>query len=188
MTKYVLAIFVLMLFTFSCVNKNRPEKVEMKSSEQENQSVNQGSDLLKLAEFTMTIPNSWEKAQPSSEMRMLEFKVPEAKSNIAGFYFGPREEMVEANINRWRGQFVDVESFDRETYDEGQIFVRITGTYKKKPNPMAQDFTEAPGYETLATIVPSNKGPYFFKLVGEKENVEKVEDEFIAFIKSYSKN
>lgn len=187
MTKYVLTIIGLTFFIISCGNKNRPEKIEMKSGEKEQQVAKQSSNILKLAEFTMTIPDTWKKAKPSSEMRMLEFNVTETKSNIAGFYFGQREEMVEANINRWRGQFADEKSFDRETYDQGQIFVRIAGTYKKKPFPMAQEFTETPGYMTLAAILPSNQGPYFFKMVGEKENVSKVEDEFIGFIRSYSK-
>ena len=187
MTKYVLTIITLTFFMMSCGNNNRPEKIEMKPGEKKEQVANQSSNTLKLAEFTMTIPNAWKKAKPSSEMRMLEFNVPEAKSNIAGFYFGQREEMVEANIKRWRGQFADEKSFDRETYDQGQIFVRIAGTYKKKPFPMAQEFTETPGYMTLAAIVPSNQGPYFFKMVGEKENVSKVEEEFIGFLKSYSK-
>lgn len=187
MMRYLLIAVAATALLASCNNSKRPEKVEMKSDKQEQKAETQGSDFLQLAEFTMKIPDSWEKAQPSSEMRMLEFNVPEAKSNIAGFYFGQREEMVEANINRWRGQFADEESFDRETYDQGQIFVRISGTYKKKPSPMSQEFTEAPGYMTLAAIVPSKQGPYFFKMVGEKKNVDKVEEEFIGFIKSYSK-
>ena len=188
MMRYLLIVVAATFFFTSCNNSNRPEKIEMKSDKPEQKAATQkGSDLLQLAEFTMKIPDSWEKAQPSSEMRMLEFNVPEAKSNIAGFYFGQREEMVEANINRWRGQYKKEKSFDRETYDQGQIFVRIAGTYKKKPFPMAQEFTETPGYMALAAIVPSSQGPYFFKMVGEKENVSKVEEEFIGFIRSYSK-
>lgn len=187
MKKYLALIVVALLFS-SCGNNNRPEKVDMKSSDKEQKTTDNGSDILKLADFTMTVPASWNKVESSSEMRLLEFETPVTESNIAGFYFGEREKMVEANIERWRGQFVDQKSFDREKFDNGQIFVRISGVYKKKPNPMAQEFTEAPGYKTLAAILPSNKGPYFFKLVGEKENVDEIEEEFVKFIKSYSRN
>ncbi|MCF8332847.1 MAG: hypothetical protein K9I47_01760 [Bacteroidales bacterium] len=187
MKKYLALMVVALLFS-SCANNNRPEKVEMKSSEKEQKTTDKGSNILKLADFTMTLPASWNKVEPSSKMRLLEFETPATKNNIAGFYFGEREKMVDANIERWRGQFVDQKSFDREKFDDGQIFVKISGVYKKKPNPMAQEYTEAPGYKTLAAIIPSNKGPYFFKVVGEKENVDDMEEEFIEFIESYSRN
>ena len=189
MKKYLALIVVVFLFS-SCGNNKRPEKVDMKSSdsEKEQKATDNNSDILKLADFTMTVPASWNKVESSSKMRMLEFENPETKSNIAGFYFGEREKMVEANIERWRGQFVEQKGFDREKFDDGQIFVKISGVYKKKTNPMAQQFTEAPGYKTLAAIIPSNKGPYFFKVVGEKENVDKVEEAFVSFIRSYAKD
>lgn len=187
MKKYIAPLVAVLLISGACGNKKRPERIEMKSSEEEKTNVTTGGNILKLADFTMKIPANWKKAKPSSEMRMMEFAIPGAEANMAGFYFGNRPKMVDGNIERWRGQFTEQDSFDRKKLDEGPVFVKITGTYKKKPFPMAQKFTKAPGFMTLAAIVPSNQGPYFFKLVGKEDNLKKVEPDFMTFLKSYSK-
>ena len=63
--------------------------------------------------------------------------------------------------------------------------VTIKGTFKKKPFPMAQEFTEEADYMTIASIVPSNEGPYFFKLVGPADKVQKELKNFKFFMNSY---
>lgn len=191
---FALLLPVLML-TFSCMNNNRPEKVEMKAQEEEktnagdNKVIDAHGDEIAFANFTLQKPEDWILSKPSSEMRLVEFVTPKSPENpIVGFYFGNREEMVEANITRWRGQFSEEENFNRETMDDGQVFVEIEGTFNVKPAPMAQNFTPTPGYKMMAAIIPSDQGPYFFKVTAPAEQMDMLKSEFLEFLNSYEQN
>lgn len=179
----ILSMSLLVAISFSCVNKNKPEKIEMKAQESAAPS---NENTMRFANFELTKPNSWTAMEPSSQMRLVEFANGISPENpIVGFYFGNREEMVQANIQRWRGQFSNEASFDRTVLDQQQVFVEITGTFMKKPFPMAQEFTNEEGYKMLAAIIPSDQGPYFFKVTGPFDEMEKLKPEFLLFIKSY---
>lgn len=194
MKKLTVILLPLVFVAMSCMNSNKPEKVEMKSqdenphqSESEKLIENRGEEIA-FADFTLDKPEEWVVREPSSEMRLVELVSPKSPENpVVGFYFGNRDEMVDANINRWRGQFAEEENFNRETMDDGQVYVEIDGTYKLKPFPMAQEFTETPDYKMLAAILPSDKGPYFFKITGPASELNNLEEEFLSFLNSYKK-
>ncbi len=94
--------------------------------------------------------------------------------------------MVDENIERWKQEFTRVDDIERMNYAGDKITLAIiTGTFKKKAFPMAQDYTEEAGYMTIASIIPSNEGPYFFKLVGPEVKVQKQLSNFKLFMKSY---
>ncbi|MDZ7774435.1 MAG: hypothetical protein U5L09_01880 [Bacteroidales bacterium] len=67
------------------------------------------------------------------------------------------------------------------------MFVEIDGAFKVKPFPMAQEFTETPGYKMLAAIIPSNEGPYFFKVTAPAKQMNMLKPEFLEFLQSYEK-
>src|SRR5947207_9400569 len=51
-------------------------------------------------------PAGWTKEEPSSNMRKAQYKVPDkekkgADAQLALFYFGARNEMLEDNLKRW---------------------------------------------------------------------------------------
>ncbi len=192
MIKRIIAITLPVLFlTFSCVNKNRPEKIEMKNNQQEKEEkvIENKGDEIAFANFTLQKPKDWITQQPSSQMRLIEFVTPKSPENpVVGFYFGNRDEMVNANIQRWRGQFAEEDAFNEKEFDNGQVFVEIAGTYKLKPFPMAQEFEEAEGYKMLAAIIPSNQGPYFFKVTAPEKQMDMLKPEFLDFLKSYEQN
>ncbi len=194
MKKLTVILLPVVFLAMSCMNSNKPEKVEMRSQEQNQeqsepeQLIENRGDEIAFADFTLKKPEAWVVREPSSEMRLVELVSPKSPENpIVGFYFGNRDEMVNANINRWRGQFAKEENFNRETMDDGQVYVEIDGTYKLKPFPMAQEFTETPDYKMLAAIIPSNKGPYFFKITGPASELNSLEEEFLSFLNSYKK-
>lgn len=188
-------IFLLALLIVSC-NKNSEEDAQKKAettkkieSEILGQIVLQNDSVLKIADFQMNIPKNWINEEPSSEMRIVQYALKEDENvKILGFYFGDRPEMAEANIDRWKAEFTKTDDFKTEELANGKIkFVLISGTYKKKPFPMSQDFTETPDYMTVAAIVPSGNGPYFFKAVGPKKTIENDLPNFRAFLSSYQK-
>lgn len=146
-------------------------------------------DKIFLADFSMKIPEGWSNEQPQSSMRLTKF-VPERDKEleIIGFYFGNQPNMVEGNINRWKGQFTEVTDFNEEKVaNDNVIYVRINGTFKKKPFPMAQEYKEVSDYMMLASIIPSPEGPYFFKVTGPKESLEQEIEKFKEFMDSYRK-
>lgn len=142
-----------------------------------------------MADFSMEIPSGWKNQDVQSSMRLTKF-VPDSdpKLEIIGFYFGDQPNMVEGNINRWKGQFSNVADFNKEQVANDQVtYVRINGTFKKKPFPMAQEYKEVEDYMMLASIIPSSEGPYFFKVTGPKASLEKEIENFKSFMDSYRK-
>lgn len=140
-----------------------------------------------MADFSLKIPETWNMMPPSSNMRLVEF-LPNGNKEIPiiGFYFGNQDNMVEANIKRWENEFVKLEDSNTEEFVDGKIkFVKLTGTFKLKPFPMAQEFEETPGFMTLACIIPSSEGPYFFKVFGPQDELEKEIPNFKKFLESY---
>ncbi|MDA3930043.1 MAG: hypothetical protein PF541_13925 [Prolixibacteraceae bacterium] len=141
-----------------------------------------------LANFTLQIPNSWEEEAASNSMRVAQFKVKEfPEYEVVVSYFGNNNNMVKANIERWKGQFSQQESYTELSPNQNEVTgVKIIGTYKLKAFPMAQDFSETPNYGTLAAIVPSNEGPYFLKLTAPAHVIESQEKYFVEVLNSYS--
>ena len=145
---------------------------------------------LALADFKMMVPDIWVSEKPANEMRVVQYFLKHYSAvNVLGFNFGNKPEMVEANIQRWKDEYTKIDKFEESKFMNNTISLSlITGTYKKKPTTMMSDeFKEAPGYMTLAAIVPSIQGPYFFKMVGPKIIVEKELPRFKAFLNSYTK-
>lgn len=143
-------------------------------------------EILELANFSLSIPNGWKQEAPSSRMRVAQLFFEEAPNHkIAVFFFGS-QDMVDENIKRWRDQFTKEDGFKELSIDKNTISaVKIMGTFKKKDFPMATDYTEAPDYGTLAAIIPSNMGPYYFKLSAPKEIIEAEEENFIKMLNSH---
>ncbi|MDZ7774436.1 MAG: hypothetical protein U5L09_01885 [Bacteroidales bacterium] len=143
MKKIIALLLPVLILTASCMNNNRPEKVEMKSQAEEKKAQGEASaseqkiidaqgDEIAFANFTLQKPEDWIISKPSSEMRLIEFVTPKSPENpIVGFYFGNRDEMVKANIDRWRGQFAKQENFNKETMEnDGRCLWRLTALLK----------------------------------------------------------
>lgn len=201
--KKLLLLLTLSLAFMACnkTEKAEPEQDQSQATQEMPQDANHGmgqsggtgvhfeGNTFHAANFKMTVPDNWSIQQPKGSMRLVQF-APKSDSTIeiVGFYFGNQENMVQANIDRWKGQFVSVENFAEETVNDKINFVKISGTFKQSSAPMdmSSSFTEAPGYLMLAAIVPSKEGPYFFKAVGPKDVMEKELDNFKKFLQSYN--
>ena len=199
--KYFLTVLLSILFIVACT-ENKEEKIiknphsEMTSDKMqstpmfENPATNikLNGNKLSLENIGMILPSTWIEEEPSSSMRIIQFS-PKNNNDliIAGFYFGNRNNMVEANINRWKSQFTEVENYSKKEFASGKaILVEIKGIHKNRPSEMVKDFETAPGYKTIAAIVSTDKGPYFFKLVGPVKEVNKELKNFEDFLASYS--
>ena len=142
---------------------------------------------LSFENVSMQVPEGWVKEKPASSMRVIQFfSKNDEELIIAGFYFGKFDEMIPQNIERWENEFAKLENSKNEEYAGGKaIYVELEGTYRLKPFPMAQEFEEVEGYKTLAAIIKTDNGPYYFKAVGKKESADAEIANFKSFLKSY---
>ncbi len=123
----------------------------------------------------LQVPVEWKRRTPRSNMRLGEFEVPGpgGTATLAVFHFGPRSGSIQANLDRWKGQFKDprnvvetkVEGTPLETH-----WLSIEGTFTSSMRP-AGPKDPVPDTRLIAWIVKTDKGPFYFKLVGPSKTV-----------------
>ena len=162
-----------------------------------NQSEAQAEEV-KLAEgkLTMAAPESWEKKQPRTRIVEVEFAVPakEAKTDAARLTMMASGGGVQANIDRWFGQFEQPNN--KATKDVAKVekmdlsgvpvhVVDITGKFKDQPRGPFGPTVVKENYRMLGAIIETtNAGTYYVKLYGPAETIHENEKEFKGLIKS----
>jgi hypothetical protein len=142
--------------------------------------------------LAFTAPAGWKKKQPASRIVEAEFEVPAAKGDEQA---GRLTAMgaggtVEANIERWVGQFADSPKpqIDKLTVDGRQVqIVDLSGTYKDTPGgPFAGGRTTLrEDYRMLGAIIQTkDAGNYFLKLYGPKATITEAHEGFTQMVKS----
>ena len=118
----------------------------------------------KIAQRTFDVPENWTAQTPSSRMRKAQYK--NGKTEIVVFYFGAGSGgSVEANINRWLGQF-----------NEPKEKLSAKGTYMSGP-PLGQKVPMA-NYAMRGAIIECKGGPIFIKMTGPVDEVTKSAADF----------
>ena len=101
-------------------------------------------------DLTFERPEAWNWERPSSQMRKAQLSAPgkDGTADIVFFYFGPGGAGgVQANVDRWMGQFQNVSGKKTESKKIGGIpitFVQASGTFLSGP-PFGQKVPKA-GY------------------------------------------
>jgi hypothetical protein len=129
-------------------------------------------------------PKEWTRETPSSNMRKAQYKVPDKEkkagdAQLALFFFGDRSGGVEDNVKRWAGQMGQSEAKAEKI--EGKLkvtLVDLKGTYTERPGSAAVE-----NARMLAAVVETDKGPWFFKLVGPADTVGDWREEMIKLLK-----
>ncbi len=143
-----------------------------------------------------TAPEGWRAVKPSSTMRLAEYHVAgkegEPPSVMSIFFFGAQGGGgVEANIDRWVGQFKQADgssSNDAAKRSQKEVngmkvhLVDVSGNYDAGAAMMGG----GPKSEQrmLGAIVEAPKGLFFFKLLGDKTAISTQEEGFNAFVES----
>lgn len=136
-------------------------------------------------------PARWE-AKPASGMRAATYLVPAAKGDSEGAELAVFTNIgggVQANIDRWIGQF---EASDapkakqkKETINGFAVTsVDLTGTFKGGGMAMGQPSGPKSGYRLLGAIVETPGGEVFFKMTGPSKTMEAAQPEFQGLLKS----
>jgi hypothetical protein len=134
---------------------------------------------LEVAGFRAPKPASWAWTKPSMQFRTLQYTVPgegdstKAAELIVSVFVAGDGGPLDANIERWRGQFrnnnepVEAKRSSKEVGPLKIEFVELAGDYMAMGAP-------APKKDSLqlAAIVQAEGRNVFFRLVGPKETVE----------------
>ncbi|MFQ5706961.1 MAG: hypothetical protein ACE5HO_05890 [bacterium] len=178
------------LFLFACGTNTKQE------GKNESPEVQSGLSAKKL---TWQAPQGWVTETPTSSMRMAQYSLPRVDgdpedASVAVFYFHGQGGSVEANLQRWYGQFVQPDGRSSQVAAEvskstvndlQQTTVDISGTYLFRLTPMAPTSTEKPHFRMLAAVVESSMGPYFVKMVGPEKTIKNWQQSFFEFMKTF---
>jgi hypothetical protein len=142
-------------------------------------------------DIALNVPENWKQKPQVRDPRIVEFEVPPAGDDkeageFVVFYFGERGAGgVEANVERWIGQFEEegrkVKAVTGESTAGKYTFVDLTGTYNKSIGPpVAGKKKRLPGWRVLNAAIETDAGPYYLKLDGPEKTVAAIENEFRA--------
>ncbi len=151
--------------------------------------------LLAEGKLVVTAPEAWVRKQPRSRIVEHEFSVPpvggetvDGRFTVMGAGGG-----VEANIDRWVGQFSQPDGSstkEKTKVQKMQVngievhYVDIPGTFKDQPGPFAPAQVRDNFRLLGAIIVTEKSGMHFLKLTGPKATMAAQEEPFKAMINS----
>ncbi len=150
---------------------------------------------VELAGMKSTTPADWKEEKPSSSMRMAQFKLPKADDDkddaeLALFVFPGGSGSVKDNLARQLAKFVD--EGRKEKVDKTKVgtieatYQDVSGTYKKKPFPMAEKFEPVKDYRQLYVVFEDKDGKqYYMTLLGPQKTIEKHKKGFEEWLKNF---
>jgi hypothetical protein len=147
-----------------------------------------------LAGMKSAPPASWKvKPLPANSMRQMQFDVPKAEGDaedaeVAVFKF-TASGTVEQNLKRQLDKFVaDGRKDKADKIKVGAIdatYQDVSGTYKKKPFPMAEKFTPKADWRQLYVVFNKGDDQYYVLLLGPAKTVEKNKAGFEDWLKNF---
>jgi hypothetical protein len=144
------------------------------------------AERVTLEGFSFQPPTSWKAEAPTSTMRLAQYRIEPAPGDTdpgecALFHFPGSGGPVQANIDRWIGQFEQPDgspSADHATVERftneglGITYVDVTGTYTGAMSGMATPSSPKTGYRMVAGVVETAQGPWFMKCTGPAATME----------------
>ena len=132
-----------------------------------------------------SVPADWEEQPRKSDFVLGEFSIP-GEGGAARLTLSSAGGGIEANVERWRGQFNrgpdDPEPKESEITFDGKpaTLVELAGTYSD----MFGGGAPNKSWRMLGVAVPLGTTNYFVKLTGPAKTVTPRRDEFLKFVES----
>jgi hypothetical protein len=146
-----------------------------------------------------TAPAGW-KNEGSRPMRAATYVVPPAPGEPEGsecvvYFFGPGQGgSVEANIDRWKGQFKESGSKPaaphvqkRNIHGLQVTTIDVSGEYTGMGGPMATQSHAVAGYRMLGAVVEGPQGNVFIKFAAPAKTVAANQQKFEQLLDSFQK-
>ncbi|MEX0586236.1 MAG: hypothetical protein WD176_06315 [Pirellulales bacterium] len=167
------------------VRAEEPAKAEEKKQDEKK------ADKVTLADgkLEMAVPEKWVRKEPQTSIVEHEFALAKADGDEAD---GRLTVMgaggtVQANIDRWYGQFAEQAKGKTSKTKVAGIdvhLVDISGTFKDQRGPLAPAVSRK-DYRMLVAVIDTDKlGRYFVKLTGPAKTIAAHEKEFTQLIES----
>ena len=146
--------------------------------------------------LTFTAPAEWKPRPAASTMRVAEFVPARAPgdsedADVIIYFFGRMPGSVQANIDRWVGQFKTEGPSPAKVSPETSTInglkvtmMAIEGTYIAEVKPGSAERYNKPNFRMRAAVVETPKGPYFIKLTGPTASVKQASPGYDQFLKS----
>jgi hypothetical protein len=145
-----------------------------------------------------TAPAGWISETVTSSMRQAQYRLPRVEGDsedaeMVVYYFRGGGGGVQANVDRWIGQFskpdgspADDNAKTTNTVVRGipVTIVAVSGTYSGAMGPMGGSSEPKTNYRMLAAVAEAGNGPWFFKLTGPAKTVANWEPSFESFVDS----
>jgi hypothetical protein len=136
-------------------------------------------------------PEGWVEERPAS-MRLRQLRLPRVEDDVEDgsvivFFFGGAAGGVEANLQRWYGQFDGASEPVLEREQAGALritFVDVQGTFVAETMPGSGERLNKPDFMLLGAIVEAADGNYFLKGVGPAKTMKRWRDAFRSFAAS----
>ena len=163
-------------------------------------SSNALAEEVEIAGMKSTTPKEWKQEEPSSNMRLTQFKLPKAEGDkedaeLIIFFFKGGSGSADDNLKRQLAKFKPGEGKDKveakvEKIKVGKIeapYQDITGTYLKKDRPFdpAAKAVEKANFRQLYVVLITDSGDFYPTLVGPAKTVEKHKKDFDAWLKNF---
>ena len=145
-----------------------------------------------------TTPVDWKEETPSSKLRQGQFKVPKAEGDKddaeVAIFFSPGGGGIEANLKRQTAAFQPAEGKEKVGDKQEKIkiggndgvYQEVTGTFIKKPFPMAEKGTPMAGWKQIYVIFETKDGAVAsLWLRGPEKTVEKHKKAFDEWVKNF---
>ena len=141
-----------------------------------------------------TVPSTW-KSEAQRPMRLATYTIPPAAGDsdpgeCGVYYFGPGQGgSVQANMDRWIGQFQSKEAAKRDQrtiHGLKVTTVDVSGAYTGMGGPRAPQGPPKAGYRLLGAIVEGAQGSVFFKFTGPAKTVAQNQSTFEKMLSSMS--
>jgi hypothetical protein len=145
------------------------------------------------------VPDGWVAGQPSSKMRVAQFKLPKAEGDnedaeLVLYYFGSNQGgTAAANIDRWISQIQQTDGSSSKDKAKTESLtvnglkiatVDVAGRYTAEMAPGSGKFYDNADYRLRAAVIETAKGNYYLKLVGPAKTVGRWEQSFTDYLKS----
>ena len=165
-----------------------------------NQQPNSAQTAPATGDLHYKAPDSWMAVQPSSKMRVAQFKLPKADGDnedaeLVVYFFGATQGgTVQANIDRWISQIQQPDggsSKDKAKTETATInglkvtTVDVAGTYTAEMAPGSDNHHNDANYRLRAAVIETPKGNYFLKLVGPAKTMGRWEQSVTDFVKTF---
>lgn len=193
-------LLLCMITALSGCSQNREvgemsESAAIKPAPAHNPSAETAAPAVSGLQFTA--PAGWIAETPTSSMRQAQYRLPKAEGDtedaeLAVFFFQGGGGGVQANVDRWIGQFSKADgspandiakTAHKAAHGIPLTIVDVTGTYDGGMATQKEPVVK-PNYRMLAAVAEAANGPWFFKLSGPAKTVLKWQPSFEAFLDS----